>query len=105
VADRTNAIESLNRQLSRLVRMRGHFPNDEAATKLIWLQLREITKDWKMPPREWAMFFDDWISKVHLQEGVTCDKRAFRTNTLCLGPLLETMIFLLSSLCARSYGS
>ena len=22
--------------------------------KLIWLQLREITKNWKMPPREWA---------------------------------------------------
>ena len=50
----TNAIESLNSQLRRSVRMRGHFPNDEAATKLIWLQLREITKDWKMPPREWA---------------------------------------------------
>jgi putative transposase len=31
-----------------------HFPNDEAAMKLIWLQLREITKNWKMPPREWA---------------------------------------------------
>jgi putative transposase len=36
------------------VRIRGHFPNDEAAMKLIWLQLREITKNWKMPPREWA---------------------------------------------------
>jgi len=34
--------------------IRGHFPNDGAAMKLIWLQLREITKNWKMPPREWA---------------------------------------------------
>jgi putative transposase len=50
----TNAIESLNATLRRSVRIRGHFPNDEAAMKLIWLQLREITKNWKMPPREWS---------------------------------------------------
>ena len=50
----TNAIESLNSQIRRSVRTRGHFPSDEAAIKLIWLQLREITKDWRMPPREWA---------------------------------------------------
>ena len=50
----TNAIESLNAKLRRSVRIRGHFPNDEAATKLIWMQLREITKNWKMPPREWS---------------------------------------------------
>ena len=40
----TNAIESLNAKLRRSVRIRGHFPNDEAAMKLIWLQLREITQ-------------------------------------------------------------
>ncbi len=50
----TNAIESLNAKLRRSVRIRGHFPNDQAAMKLIWLQLREITKNWKMPPREWS---------------------------------------------------
>jgi len=45
----TNAIESLNAKLGRSVRIRGHFRNDEAAMKLIWLQLREITQKWKMP--------------------------------------------------------
>ena len=50
----TNAIESLNAKLRRSVRSRGHFPSDEAALKLIWLQLREITKKWTMPAREWA---------------------------------------------------
>jgi putative transposase len=50
----TNAIESLNAKLRRSVRSRGHFPSDEAAMKLIWLQLREITQKWKMAPREWA---------------------------------------------------
>jgi putative transposase len=49
----TNAIEALNSSIRRSVRARGHFPSDEAAMKLIWLQLREITKDWKMPAREW----------------------------------------------------
>jgi putative transposase len=50
----TNAIESLNSVLRRAVRTRGHFPSDEAATKLIWLRLRELTKKWKMPAREWS---------------------------------------------------
>jgi putative transposase len=50
----TNAIESLNAKLRRSVRSRGHFPSDEAAMKLIWLQLREITQKWKMPAREWS---------------------------------------------------
>src|ERR1700726_4975678 len=50
----TNAIESPNAKLRRSVHIRGHFPNNEAAMKLIWLQLREITKNWKMPPREWS---------------------------------------------------
>ena len=49
----TNAIESLNSTIRRSVRARGHFPSEEAALKLIWLQLREVTKDWKMPAREW----------------------------------------------------
>jgi putative transposase len=49
----TNAIESLHSQIRRAVRARGHFPSDEAAMKLIWLRLREITRDWKMSPKEW----------------------------------------------------
>ena len=38
----TNAIESLNMQLRKIIKTRGHFPNDEAATKLLWLALRNI---------------------------------------------------------------
>ncbi len=49
----TNAIESLNMQIRKVIKNRGHFPNDDAATKLIWLALRNITKDWKMPPVTW----------------------------------------------------
>jgi transposase-like protein len=35
----TNAIEALNSKLRRAVHARGHFPNDEAATKLLYLIL------------------------------------------------------------------
>jgi transposase-like protein len=49
----TNAIESLHMRLRKIVKNRGHFPTDEAATKLLFLALRNIEKDWKMPPRTW----------------------------------------------------
>ena len=51
----TNAIESLNSKLRRAVRARGHFPSDEAATKLLYLILNRSEKEWRMPPREWTM--------------------------------------------------
>ncbi|MEW6169546.1 MAG: IS256 family transposase [Pseudomonadota bacterium] len=49
----TNAIESLHMQLRKIVKNRGHFPSDEAASKLLYLALRNIEKDWKMPPVTW----------------------------------------------------
>ena len=50
----TNAIEALNSKLRRAVRTRGHFPSDDAATKLLYLVLNHAVADWKRPPREWA---------------------------------------------------
>ena len=44
----TNAIESLNAQVRKAVRVRGHFPSEEAATKLIWLVLRNVQARWKI---------------------------------------------------------
>ncbi len=49
----TNAIESMHMQLRKIVKNRGHFPNDEAASKLLYLALRNIQKNWKMPPIVW----------------------------------------------------
>jgi putative transposase len=49
----TNAIESLHMRLRKIVKNRGHFPSDDAATKLLYLALRNIVKDWKMSPRTW----------------------------------------------------
>ena len=49
----TNAIESLHSQVRKAIRNKGHFPSDEAATKLIYLALRNITAKWKSVPRQW----------------------------------------------------
>jgi putative transposase len=38
----TNAIDSLNYQLRKIIKNRGHFPNDEAVVKLLWLAICNI---------------------------------------------------------------
>jgi putative transposase len=67
----TNAIESVNARLRKILKTRGHFPNDDAATKLIWLALRNITANWKRPANNWksgmnqfAILFDDRFVRV-----------------------------------------
>jgi transposase-like protein len=49
----TNAIESVNARLRKIIKTRGHFPSDDAASKLIWLALRNITADWGQASRDW----------------------------------------------------
>ena len=62
----TNAIESVNARLRKIIKTRGHFPTDEAANKLIWLALRNITADWGKAAHHWkeamnqfAILYDD----------------------------------------------
>jgi putative transposase len=49
----------------------GHFPTDDAATKLIWLALRNITADWHRPAHHWraavnqfAILYEERFTKV-----------------------------------------
>ncbi|EDX2201162.1 IS256 family transposase [Salmonella enterica subsp. enterica serovar Saintpaul] len=49
----TNAIESVHARLRKIIKTRGHFPSDEAATKLIWLALRNITAEWSRASQHW----------------------------------------------------
>ena len=49
----TNAIESVNFSLRKLIKTRGAFPTDEAALKLLYLGLRNISKRWTMPIHNW----------------------------------------------------
>ena len=66
----TNALESVNARLRKILKARGQFPNDEAATKLIWLVLRNITKKWERAAPTWrqamnqfAILYEDRFTK------------------------------------------
>ena len=49
----TNAVESLNMSLRKVIKTRGSFPTEEAAIKLLYLALTHITKKWTMPVQDW----------------------------------------------------
>ena len=66
----TNAIESVNARLRKIIKTRGHFPSDEAATKLIWLALRNITAawgrgilSWKPAMNQFAILYQDRFTR------------------------------------------
>jgi putative transposase len=50
----TNTIESLNMTLRKVTKNRSLFPNDEAVFKLMYLALRNISKRWTMPIKNWS---------------------------------------------------
>ena len=67
----TNAIESINARLRKIIKSRGHFPSDDAATKLIWLALRNITADWGRAAHNWkeamnqfAILYEERFTRV-----------------------------------------
>jgi transposase-like protein len=45
----TNSIENLNRQIRKTIKTRGHFPDEQAATKLIYLAILRAEGAWKKP--------------------------------------------------------
>jgi transposase-like protein len=67
----TNALESVHARIRKVIKTRGHFPNDDAATKLIWLALRNITAEWRRPAHHWraalnqfAILYEDRFTRV-----------------------------------------
>jgi hypothetical protein len=66
----TNAIESLNSTLRKLLQYRGHFPTDEAVHKLLYLALSKMEKEWERSICDWSavlgqfsVFFKDRIRR------------------------------------------
>lgn len=51
----TNAIESLNYQFRKVIKTKGHFPNEEAAIKLLYLALQNAEQGWKSAPKGWRL--------------------------------------------------
>lgn len=69
----TNAIESLNMSLRKIIKTRGSFPSDEACLKLLYLGLKNVAKKWTMPIPNWglamnqfAIMFEDRIQLAEL---------------------------------------
>jgi len=66
----TNAIESTNNGIRKILKTRRSFPTDEAVIKLIFLALKNISQKWTMPIRQWklalnqfAIIFGDRMEK------------------------------------------
>jgi len=59
----TNAIESLNMTLRKVIKNRASFPNDDSAVKLLYLALRNIKKKWTMPIRDWGPAYNQLTIK------------------------------------------
>uniref|UniRef100_G2ZUW9 Mutator family transposase n=1 Tax=blood disease bacterium R229 TaxID=741978 RepID=G2ZUW9_9RALS len=67
----TNTIETLNMQLRKIIKTRGHFPNDEAAIQLLWLALRNVLAksvraafDWKWAMNQFAILFGERFTQA-----------------------------------------
>ena len=50
----TNAIESMNYQLRKVTKNRSTFSTDDAILKILYLAIRNASKKWTMPIREWG---------------------------------------------------
>jgi putative transposase len=63
----TNAIESVNFSLRKLIKARASFPNDEAAIKLLYLGLRNISQRWTMPIHNWKQAMSQFMIRFDKQ--------------------------------------
>ena len=57
----TNAIESLNYSLRKLLKTRGAFPNDDAIIKILYLAVNRVAKKWTMPIRDWKAAINQFV--------------------------------------------
>jgi putative transposase len=63
----------VNAHLRNIVKTRGHFPTDDAATNLLWLAQRNITADWsraaydcKAATNQFPILYEDRFTRSHL---------------------------------------
>lgn len=51
----TNAVEAYHRQVRKFTKTKTILPTDDAIRKVVYFSIREITKKWTMPARDWGM--------------------------------------------------
>lgn len=59
----TNIIESLNRTLRKAVKNRGHFSTEDGLMKVLYLAIKNVSKKWSMPIREWKQALNHFAIK------------------------------------------
>lgn len=85
----TNAIESVNYSLRKLTRHRGAFPSDEALVKLLYLALRNISKKWTMPIRDWKAALNQFTIRFEERLPSPGRVRFFVCEAVWLGSLFQ----------------
>ena len=65
----TNPIESFHRQLRKVTKNRGVFPDDNALLKLLYLATQDVTRKWTMKIRNWNQILAQLV--IHFEERVT----------------------------------
>lgn len=58
----TNLIENLNGKIRKYTKGKGAFPDDGAVKKAVFLALREITKKWTQPQRNWGIILNQFVT-------------------------------------------
>ncbi|MCK9478119.1 MAG: IS256 family transposase [Firmicutes bacterium] len=53
----TNAVEAYHRMVWKFTKAKAIFPTDDSIRKVVFLSVREITKKWTMPARDWSMAY------------------------------------------------
>lgn len=57
----TNAIESLNYSLRKVLKNRGAFPNDDSIMKVLFMGLNNVAKKWTRPIRDWKAALNQFV--------------------------------------------
>ena len=57
----TNAIESLNYSLRKMLKNRGAFPNDDSIIKILYLAINRVSKRWTMPILNWKAALNQFV--------------------------------------------
>lgn len=58
----TNIIENLNGKIRKYTNNKLSFPDDQAVLKAVYLALREITKKWTLPVRNWPIIANQFLT-------------------------------------------
>jgi transposase-like protein len=58
----TNLIENLNGKIRKYTKGKGAFPDDSSVKKAVFLALREITKKWTQPQRNWGIILNQFVT-------------------------------------------